>query len=349
MKKSTLKKPIDLRSDTVTRPSPEMRRFIAEAEVGDDVFAEDPTVNRLQELVAGMLGKPKGLFVPSGTMSNQIAIKTHTQPGDEIIAEEGCHILNFESGAPGLLSGVLIRTIPGRYGVITAEEVEEKIRPKAYHNPQTALIEIENTHNRAGGTIFPLEEIKRIRKVADEHELPMHLDGARLWHASIATGISLAEYAGYFDSVSVCFSKGLGAPVGSMLLGGEDFIGRAHRFRKIFGGGMRQSGIIAAGALYAVQNNIPRLAEDHSKARLLAEAVKRCPVFNIDLNFVHTNIVIWKVVSPEITAREVENRLKEGGVLLFEIGGNRIRAVCHLDVSREEVEYAAGVVERLFG
>lgn len=326
-----------------------MREFIANAEVGDDVFYEDPTVNKLQEIVADMLGKEKGLYVPTGTMSNQVAIKTHTQPGDEVIAEEGCHILNFESGAPGLISGVLINTIPGNYGVITAEQVEAKIRPNAYHHPHTALIEIENTHNRAGGTIFPLEEIKKIRELSLKYNIPMHLDGARLWHASAVTGIPLSEYAGYFDSVSVCFSKGLGAPIGSMLLGEDKFITRAHKFRKTFGGGMRQVGIIAAGALYAVRNNIDRITEDHKKAKILAEAVNRCDVFDINLDYVHTNIVIWKVIGKDLTAKEVETKLGKNGVLLFDIGHNRIRAVCHLDVSLEDVQLAAGVVKKLFG
>ena len=325
-----------------------MRRAMAEAEVGDDVFYEDPTVNRLQELVSEMLGKEKGLFVPSGTMSNQCAIKTHTQPGDELIAEEGCHILNFESGAPGLLSGVLIRTIPGDKGVITAEQIGEKIRPDAYHYPRTALIAIENTHNRAGGTIFPLDEIKRIGELAHGHNLPLHLDGARLWNASAATGITLKEYAGYFDSVSVCFSKGLGAPVGSMLLGNADFITRAHRYRKIFGGGMRQAGIIAAGALYGVEHNLERMVEDHQKAGILAEAVHKCAPFRIELEAVHTNIVIWRVDSDDLSAETVMDRLAEEGILVLDIGGNRMRAVCHLDVSFEEVDLAARVVERLF-
>ena len=340
---------VDLRSDTITKPSPEMRRFMMEAEVGDDVFYEDPTVNRLQEVVAGLLGKERGLYVSSGTMSNQVAIKTHTQPGDEVIGEEGCHILNFESGAPGLISGILIRTIPGHYGVITAEQIEEKIRPNAYHYPRTSLIEIENTHNRAGGTIFPLEEIKRIRDLADKYNLPMHLDGARLWNACIATGIPLHEYAGYFDSVSVCFSKGLGAPIGSMLLGSNDFITRAHKYRKMLGGGMRQVGIIAAGALYAVEHNRERLVEDHRKARILAEAVNKCGCFKIDLDYVQTNIVIWEVTSKEMKAKDVENRLSEAGILAMDIGMNRIRAVCHLNVSIEDLEYAAKTVLRLFG
>jgi len=340
---------IDFRSDTVTMPSKEMREAIAQAEVGDDVFYQDPTVNRLQEYVSELLGKEKGLFVPSGTMANQCALKSHTQPGDEIIAEEGCHIVNYESGAPGLLSGVLFRLITGKYGVFTAEQVEEKIRPSAYHYPRTGLIEIENTHNHAGGTIFPLNEIKRIREAADKYGLPMHLDGARLWNAAVATGIPLDEYAKYFDSAAVCFSKGLGAPVGSMLVGGAEFIHRAHRYRKMFGGGMRQAGIIAAGALYAVQHNRERLLEDHQKAQLLAAAAAECDVFTINLDAVQTNIVIWMVKPGELTEEEVVDMLKEKNILTLDIGENRIRAVCHLDVSTEEVHYAAGEIKRLFG
>ena len=340
---------VDLRSDTITRPPPEMRKAIAEAEVGDDVFYEDPTVNRLQETVAELIGKEKGLFVPSGTMANQCAIKTHTKPGDEIIAEEGCHIVNFESGAPGLLSGVMIRTIFTENGVFTAEQVETKIRPRTYHYPQTALIEIENTHNRAGGVIFPLDEIKRIRELSLKHNIPMHLDGARLWNASAATGIPLSEWAKYFDSVSVCFSKGLGAPAGSMLLGDEEFIVRAHRYRKLFGGGMRQSGILAAAALYAVENNQYKLVDDHLKARILAEAVSRCEPFNIDLSITQTNIVIWKVNSGKLTAEHVVGEMEKAGILALDIGGGKIRAVCHLDVSYEDVEYATETMEKLFG
>jgi len=338
---------IDLRSDTVTRPSAAMREAMADAPVGDDVFGEDPTVNRLQEYVADLFGKEKGLYCVSGTQTNQTAIKTHTQPGDEIIAEDGCHILNYESGAPGLLSGVLIRTIHGKNGAFTAEQVEERIRPLAYHHPRTALIEIENTHNRAGGTIFPSEEISRIRRLADKHHLPMHLDGARIWNAAIASGISFKEYAKYFDSVSVCFSKGLGAPVGSMLLGNAEFITRAHKYRKIFGGGMRQAGIIAAGALYAVQNNIPRLVEDHQKARSMAEALAASPHFEIDLSTVQTNIVIFKVVSEKYRACDIVEAMKKENVLMFEIGGEKIRAVCHLDISFEMMNKVVQIIGNL--
>lgn len=340
-------KKIDLRSDTVTKPSQAMREFIANAPVGDDVFYEDPTVNELQEYVAAMFGKEKGLYCTSGTQTNQIAIKTHTQPGDEIIAEEGCHIINFESGAPGFISGVNVRPIAGINGIFTAEQVEEKIRPVSFHYPHSALIEIENTHNRAGGTIFPLEEIKSIKDVADKYELPLHLDGARIWNAHISTGIPFQEYAKYFDSVSVCFSKGLGAPIGSMLLGSTDFIKRAHRFRKMVGGGMRQVGIIAAGALYAVKNNISRLAEDHRKARMLGDAISACPHFQLNIDTVQTNIIIWKVDSPKYTAAQIIAKFNEKDILALEIGAGKIRAVCHMDVSFEEIESVIKVIRQL--
>ena len=338
---------VDLRSDTVTKPSAEMRAAMAAAVVGDDVFSEDPTINELQIYTAALLGKEKGLYCSSGTQTNQLAIKTHTQPGDEVIGEEGCHILNYESGAPGLISGILIRTISGDHGLYKAEDVERLIRPAEYHYPHTALIEIENTHNRAGGVIFPLDEIKKIKEAADRYNLPMHLDGARLWNASVASGIPLNEYAQYFDSVSVCFSKGLGAPVGSMLLGTAEFITRAHRFRKMLGGGMRQAGIIAAGALYAVKNNIERLAEDHKKAAILAEALAQSEHFEIGLDWVKTNIVIWQVVSEKYSAADVVDKLAEKGILVFAIGGEKIRGVCHMDVPFSGIEKAVEVIESL--
>ena len=258
---------IDLRSDTVTKPSKEMRQAMLDAPVGDDVYGEDPTVNLLQQKVAELLGKPAALYVPSGVMANQLAVKLHTQPGDEVIVEKDSHIFNYETVAPSILSGVQLHTIEGQRGVLRAEQLAPAVRPPAYYMPRTTLICLENTHNRAGGTVYPIEEIKRIRDFARALGIKLHLDGARLWNASVATGITPREYAQYFDTISVCFSKGLGAPVGSALVGSEDAIQRARRFRKIFGGGMRQAGIIAAGALYALEHNVNRLKEDHDKAR----------------------------------------------------------------------------------
>lgn len=340
---------VDLRSDTFTKPTPEMREAMASAEVGDDVFGEDPTVNRLQEQVADMLGKEAGLFVASGTMGNQVAINAHTQPGDEVILESTSHIFYYEAGAPALLSGVQLRTLPGKGGMMTAEQVEAAIRGDNVHYPTTRLVCLENTHNSAGGTIFPLEEIKKIRRLTQDRGIKMHLDGARLWNASVVSGIPLAAWAEPFDSVSVCFSKGLGAPVGSLLAGDAAFIHRAHRYRKAYGGGMRQVGIIAAGALYAVEHHVQRLDEDHKNAKRLAEGVARLPGLRIDLDSVQTNIVYMEIEGAKYTAKEVEERLKAHGVLLLALGPKRLRAVTHLEVSGEDIEKAVEVFETLFG
>ena len=258
---------IDLRSDTVTRPTPEMRSAMQTAEVGDDVFHEDPTVRRLEERVAGILGKDAALFVPSGTMSNQICVKAHTQPGDELLCDVNCHIYKYEAGGPAIHSGVTCRTLEGEYGILDLAQLEDKIQPENDHLVRTRLVCLENTHNRGGGKIYPLEKIREISGWAHRHGLQMHLDGARLWNAIVATGIPAQEWSQHFDSVSVCFSKGLGAPIGSALTGSKDFIARGRKIRKLFGGGMRQAGIIAAGALYALDHHIERLAEDHRNAQ----------------------------------------------------------------------------------
>jgi threonine aldolase len=328
---------IDLRSDTVTKPTPAMRHAMAEAEVGDDVLGDDPTVNRLQETVAAMLGKEAGLFVPSGTMANQLSIKSHTQPGDEVICEAGAHVFVYEAGAPAFLSGVQMRPIAGKYGVMAAEDVEAAIRPRNVHHPVSRLICLENTHNRAGGTIVPIERIREIRDVANRTGLKMHLDGARLWNAHVATGIPLAEYAGYFDSVSVCFSKGLGAPVGSLIAGDREFIRSAHRYRKIFGGGMRQAGVIAAGALYAVEHHIPRLKEDHVHARRLAEALAKIDGVDVDLKSVQTNILYFSIAPEYGTAERIVGRFREQEILMMSLSPQGLRAVTHLDVSGKDM------------
>ncbi len=340
---------IDLRSDTVTRPTPDMRRVMFEAEVGDDVFGDDPTVNRLQERVADLLGKEAALYAPSGTMVNQIALVCHTSPGDEVYCEAGCHVLNFESGAPAMLAGVLLATIQGVRGVFNAEQVEEKLRPPDHHFPPSRLIWVENTHNRAGGTIFPLEECHRLRRLADERGLGLHLDGARLWNAAAATGIPERELAAPFDSVNVCLSKGLGAPVGSLIAGSVDFINRAHRFRKRFGGGMRQAGIIAAAGLYALDHHRERLIEDHRRPRTLAEAVAELPAFSIDLEAVATNIVIFDSAPGGLTGEEIVERLKADGVLATYFGRTMVRLVTHLDVDDAGIERAIDVLRRNFG
>src|SRR5947209_8280554 len=302
---------IDLRSDTVTRPTPGMRAAMAAAEVGDDVFGEDPTVIRLQERVAALLGKEAALYVPSGTMSNQVCIKAHTQPGDEMLCEATCHIYWNEAGGPAALSGVTSRTIEGDYGILDLGQLEDKIRPVNDHQVRTRLVALENTHNRGGGRIYPLEKIHAISAWARQNGLIMHLDGARLWNAIIATGIKAAEWAKHFDSVSVCFSKGLGAPIGSALAGPREFVTGAKRIRKLLGGGMRQAGIAAAAALYAIDNHIERLAEDHRNAQVIAKAIADTPGLRLDPPEVETNLV-WVEVDRELgTGKEVVAALKQ--------------------------------------
>ncbi|KPL03433.1 MAG: threonine aldolase, partial [candidate division Zixibacteria bacterium SM1_73] len=283
---------IDLRSDTVTKPSKAMRQAIAQAEVGDDVFEDDPTVKKLEQMVAELLGKEKALFVASGTMANEVAIKSWTKPGDEVLLEVDSHIYNYEVGAPSVLCGVQMHTLKGKRGVLTVEQILDHIRPQDIHIPPTTLICLENTHNRAGGTIYPIEEIKKIRKATKPLGIKMHLDGARLWNATVATGVPLDQYARWFDSVSVCLSKGLGAPIGSLITGDSDFIRVARRNRKMFGGGMRQVGIIAAAGIYSIENNFNRLIEDHRNAKALAQGLSKIPKISVDLESVQTNIVV---------------------------------------------------------
>lgn len=339
---------IDLRSDTVTKPSAAMREAMASAQVGDDVYGEDPTVNLLQEKVAGILGKEAALFVPSGVMANQIALKVHTQPGDEVIAESGSHIFNYETAAAAFISNVQIHTIEGRHGVILAEQIPGAVRSPVYYNPRTRLICLENTHNRAGGTIYPFEELKKISALAHRMEMAMHLDGARLWNAWMATGIQPQEYAQHFDSVAVCFSKGLGAPVGSAVAGSKGFIEQARKIRKILGGGMRQAGVLAAAAIYALENNVERLREDHQKARFFAEQLRSLPGFVINLDTVQTNIVIIDIGQTGKTPGEIIAVLRALGVLLSEMSHTTIRAVLHLDVSQDEVARAVEVMKTSF-
>ncbi len=342
-----MNKYIDLRSDTVTKPTPEMRQMMIEAQVGDDVYGEDPTVNLLQNRVAQMFGKEAALFVPSGVMGNQICIKTHTNPGDEIITDVDAHIFVYENAAPAVLSGVSVKTLNNQNGVITSEQIRDAIRPKAYYLPITRLICLENTHGRSGGTIFPIEEIRNIHNLAKETGIKMHLDGARLWNASVASGISFKEYAKYFDSILVCLSKGLGAPIGSLILGDFEFIERARVYRKMFGGGMRQVGILAAAGIYAIENNIQRLKEDHLKAKLIAENLQDLKTFDINLKNVQTNMVIFKIVK-NISQKEVLEKLKDNGILLTPEYHNSIRAVTHLDVTFEDIENTIRIFKKIF-
>ena len=342
-----MKKYIDLRSDTVTKPSPEMRKVMAEAEVGDDVFKEDPTVNKLEKFTAELLGKEAALYVPSGVMGNQICLNVLTQPADEVICESDSHIFNYESGSPAALSGIQLLPIKGEQGVITPEQVEPFIRPKsAYYMPRTKVIEVENTHNRAGGTINPIENIIDLEKLADKYGLKKHLDGARIWNASVETKISVAEYASHFDSISCCLSKGLGAPVGSIIAGDKDFITEAYRVRKSFGGGMRQVGILAAAGLYALENNRERLKEDHEKAKMLDDVIDKNLNFKIDLSAVQTNILIFEPLT--LSVEEALEKCKEKGLLLSVGTVGSLRAIIHLDVHDEDIKETIRILEEVF-
>lgn len=335
-----MKRLIDLRSDTVTRPTPAMRQAIAQAEVGDDCYGEDPSANLLQERAAALLGKERALFVASGTMANQLAIKGHTRPGEEVILEATSHPFNFEAGAPAALSGVQCLPIPGERGILNPKAVEGAIRPDAPHHPRTALVIVENTHNRGGGSIYPLDTLRAIWEVAKRRGLKVHLDGARIFNASVASGVPVHEYARCADTVSFCLSKGLGAPVGSLLAGLSDFIARALRDRRLLGGGMRQVGILAAAGLYALDHHVARLAEDHENARRLAAGLQEIPGVTFPFGRPETNIVIFDVTGTQTPAAEVAARLKEEGVLVHAISTWQIRAVTHLDVSSADIERA---------
>ncbi len=337
---------IDLRSDTVTRPTPAMRAAMQAAEVGDDVFGDDPTVNRLEDVVADRLGKEAAVFVPSGTMSNQIAVKVHTRPGDELLCDANCHIYCYEAGGPAVLSGVTCRTIDGDSGILDLSQLADKIKPDDQHCVRTRLVCLENTHNRGGGRVYPIEKIEAISTWARQHGLAMHLDGARLWNAVVATGIAARDYARHFDTVSVCFSKGLGAPVGSALAGPRDLIRQARRVRKLFGGGMRQAGVLAAAALYALDYHVERLAEDHHNAQLIARAIADTPGLRLVPREVDTNL-IWVEVSPELgPVKDIVGRLRQQGVLVH-ASGTKMRACTHLDVSRAQAERAAEAIRTL--
>ncbi|MBD3169229.1 MAG: aminotransferase class I/II-fold pyridoxal phosphate-dependent enzyme [candidate division Zixibacteria bacterium] len=338
---------VDLRSDTVTRPSQAMREVIANAEVGDDVFGDDPTVIKLQEMIAELLGKPAGIFFPSGTMSNQVGLRCLTDRGDEVIIEANAHIFRYEAASGAAINGLQFNTIEGNRGVITVGQIERRIRPtNDEHQPLTTLVCLENTHNRAGGALFPLDEIERIRELCLKHGIKTYLDGARLWNASAASGIPLNEYTKHFDLVSVCLSKGLGAPIGSVLVGDEKTIVLARRYRKAYGGGMRQVGIIAAAGMYAVEHNLHRLKDDHARAKKIAGTLKDLP--GIKLHPVETNIVIFDVSGLDVTPEKIEDDLRERGLLIVGMGGGLLRAVCHLDVDDSDIDLACGIFEDYF-
>ena len=328
---------IDLRSDTVTRPTPGMMEAIASAELGDDVIDVDPTVDKLQKLTAEILGKDAAIFMPSGSMTNQIAVRVHCQPGDEFLCEEQCHIYNYEQAAFAQLSGLVARTVPGQDGILNVEQLRGLIRPDSEHMVRTRLVCLENTHNRGGGRVWPFDPMIDICRWALEEGLKTHLDGARLFNAVAATGIEAHRWAAKFDSVSVCFSKGLGAPVGSCLAGSAEFIRKARRARKLFGGAMRQAGIIAAGALYGLQNHRERLVEDHRHARLLGDVIRECPELRLTPDAIDSNIVIFSISSSLGNAKAFLAELEKRRVRAMAMGPTQIRMVTHLDVSREQV------------
>lgn len=338
-------KPIDFRSDTVTKPTPAMRRLIADAEVGDDVYGEDPTVRRLEERVAERLGLEAAVFVPSGTQANQIAIGAHCRSGDEVLTEEGSHILHYEGGAVPALWGVQPAALPGERGLLKPETVAAAVREDNVHNPRTRLLSLENTHNRGGGTVWPLERFRAVVEAGRKAGLAVHLDGARLFNAEVAAGKPASEWASLTDSTSVCFSKGLGAPVGSALAGRADVIREARRLRKRLGGGMRQAGILAAAALYALEHHVERLAEDHANARRLAEGLAQLPGVKVDLSRVETNMVFADLARP---AAEASALLLKQGVLANPTGPHSIRLVCHLDVSRADIDDALARIRTAF-
>jgi threonine aldolase len=340
---------VDLRSDTITTPTPEMRRAMAEAEVGDDVFAEDPTVNRLEALAARRLGKEAGLFVTSGTMGNQVSLMAHTQRGDEIILDENCHIFNYEVASLAVLSAVQARTLPGRLGVLDPDDVRRAIRPANIHHPKDTLICLESSHNRGGGSIYPLETLTAIRQIAATHGIAVHLDGARLFNAAVAADIPPAVLAAQADSVTFCLSKGLSAPVGSVVTGTRAFIDRARRARKMLGGGMRQAGIIAAAGLVALETMVERLKEDHANAKRLGAGLAELPGLVIDLATVVTNIVIFTVARRDLDAPGLALKLGEQGIRCFAISPERIRMVTHKDVDEAGIERALEVLKCILG
>jgi threonine aldolase len=337
---------VDLRSDTVTLPTPEMRRAMANAELGDDVYGEDPTVNRLQERVAELLGHEAALFTPSGTMANEIAVKVWTQPGDAILVDAESHILHYELAAPAVIAGVQVETYPIADGVFQIADIESRIRLADDHTPGTRLLCLENTHNRCGGTILPPEWMPDLRALADRHALHLHLDGARLFNASVALGVSPQAWTRYADSVMIAFSKGLCCPVGSVLAGSAAFIREAHRVRKMLGGGMRQAGVLAAACLVALETMIDRLADDHARARRLAEAIAELPGFSVNLRTVQTNMVYVQTARP---AQAVERALAAEGVLCIALDPHRLRLVTHKDIDDAALAHAIRAFRRVSG
>jgi threonine aldolase len=337
--------PIDLRSDTVTKPTPAMLEAMMTASVGDDVFGEDPSINALEAMAARLFGMEAALYCASGTMSNQIAIKCHTQPGDEVICEKSSHVYIYEGGGIALHSGSQVKALDGDLGRITASQVSQSINPDDVHRAHTSLVSLENTCNRGGGACYDLEEIKKIKHVCSDNQLKLHLDGARLFNALVATGHTATAYGQVFDSISVCLNKGLGCPIGSILMGPAAFIRQARRVRKAFGGGLRQAGFMAAAGIYALENNVARLATDHEHARRIGVALEKKD-FVRSIMPVATNIVIFEV-DQNGCARELAQQLKEKGILAIAIAANQIRFVTHLDISPAMIDEVVAVIEQL--
>jgi len=335
---------IDLRSDTVTQPTEAMRQFMALAKVGDDVFGDDPSVIELEQYTAELLGKDEAVFVPSGTMANQIAVRSHTEPGQEILIDANAHLYYYEAGGTAALSGVICRTLNGKRGIFSADDVLKALRPPDQHFAPTRLVCVENTHNRGGGSVWPIDTLDQVAQAAGDNNLRLHLDGARLWNATAATGISEKQYASHFDSVSVCFSKALGAPVGSALVGDADFIRRARRFRKLFGGAMRQAGVIAAAALFALQNHRERLVEDHHNARALADGLSNIPGVSIAPQTVETNLVFFSTTFP---GPQLTKALHQAGVHMLAIGPHTLRAVPNLHITADDIATTLGVMGKI--
>jgi threonine aldolase len=335
---------VDLRSDTVTKPTPEMRRAMAEAEVGDDVYGEDPTINRLEQRAAEIFGREAAIFVPTGTMGNQIAIKIHTQPGQEVICESRAHIFNYEMAMLAHFSGCVARPIYAEDGVLTWTEISKQIAPKIYYRAQTGLISLENTHNMAGGTVYPQAVVERICHQAHDAGLPVHLDGARIFNASTALGRPVREITRSFDSVMFCLSKALGAPVGSLLVGSRSFIDQARTYRKSLGGGMRQAGVLAAAGLIALEKMPLRLREDHENARFLAEGLAQVPGIKIDPAKVVTNIVVFDISGTGLNSAQLSSKLAQHGVLANGISPQAMRLVTHMDVARAACARALEVI-----
>lgn len=335
----------DFRSDTVTRPTASMLDFMMKAPVGDDVFSEDPSVNQLEEMAAKMFGMEAAIFCPSGTMTNQIAIKCHTQPGDEVICDKNSHIYQYEGGGIAFNSGASVRLLEGDRGRITAEMVKEAIHPDDVHKPVSRMVGLENTCNRGGGSCYDLKQIQQIREVCDLNSLALHLDGARLFNAMVVGNEDPKEYGRLFHSISICLSKSLGAPVGSLLLGASSFIHRARRVRKVFGGGMRQAGYLAAAGIYALEHNISRLTEDHHHAKMIEKALKEKSFIDAILP-VETNIIIASFKSPYTPQQFIEAMRKEG-ILLFSISPTQVRLVLHLDITPEMVTHTINTINHL--